>query len=62
MPTLDSWANTTSRDLVRTPSVAPGADVAAAAGAVADVAAAGHEPGHVLALVPVPVTVRGNHD
>lgn len=58
MPTSDSWANTTSRDPVRTLSVAPGAGAAAAV--VADVAA-GHEPEHAPAPVPVPATVRGIH-
>lgn len=57
MPTLDSWANTTSRDPVQIPSVAPGAGAAA----VADVAA-GHEPEHAPAPVPEPATVRGIHD
>lgn len=57
MPTLDSWANTTFRDPVRTPFVAPGAGAAAAA---VD-AAAGHEPEHAPAPVPVPATVRGIH-
>lgn len=56
MPTVDSWANTASRDLAPIPSVAPGAGAAAAA---ADVAA-GHEPEHVPAPV-LGATARGIH-
>lgn len=53
MPTVDSWANTASRDLAPIPSVAPGA------GAAADVAA-GHEPEHAPAPV-LGATARGIH-
>lgn len=56
MPTVDSWANTASRDLAPIPSVAPGAGAAAAA---ADVAA-GHEPEHAPAPV-LGATARGIH-